>query len=132
MVDCIPCNMRPHRQGEAFWGNPGVRTHPNSILTIDHDSKLLAQVVQLMMFYPEIEELATIRSSRHLTTTLFSALDISFWRKREAASKSLHLVDRVSIGHGELLVKSPDVNLQTFHQFMTDFQRDGVPQECCV
>jgi hypothetical protein len=56
--------------------------------------------------------------------------DIQFWRKWEAAGNSLHLANRVAIGHMELLVKWPDINLTTFHQPVTDYQKNGVPEEC--
>lgn len=56
--------------------------------------------------------------------------DIVFWRKFEAAGNSLHLANRVAIGHAELLVKWPDINMETFHQSMTDFQLNGVPEKC--
>jgi SAM-dependent methyltransferase len=55
--------------------------------------------------------------------------DIAFWRKWEEAGNTLHLANRVPIGHAELLVKWPDINLQTFHQSMTDFQQKGVPED---
>lgn len=55
--------------------------------------------------------------------------DIQFWRKWEAEGLSLHIAPRVPIGHAELLVKWPDINLETFHQSMTDFQRTGVPED---
>ncbi|MCS3690942.1 methyltransferase domain-containing protein [Bradyrhizobium elkanii] len=54
--------------------------------------------------------------------------DIGFWRRWEAAGNSLHLASHVPIGHMELLVKWPDINLQTFHQSVTDFQINGVPE----
>jgi hypothetical protein len=50
----------------------------------------------------------------------------------EAAGNSLHLANRVAIGHLELLVKWPDINLTTFHQSVTDYQQNGVPEECWV
>lgn len=53
--------------------------------------------------------------------------DIQFWRKWEEAGLSLHIANRVAIGHAELLVKWPDINLETFHQSMSDFQRSGLP-----
>jgi hypothetical protein len=56
--------------------------------------------------------------------------DIQFWRQWEAAGNSLHLANRVAIGHMELLVKWPDINLTTFHQPVTDYQINGVPEEC--
>jgi hypothetical protein len=58
--------------------------------------------------------------------------DINFWRKWEAAGYSLHLASRVAIGHAELMCRWPDVNLQVHYQSMTDFQRNGVPEECWV
>lgn len=202
----IPCNVKLRKHGGAFWGQSLTKVferiieedNPDLILTVDYDSiflpKHLAHLMQLMMLYPEIDALAPIQSSRHLTTTLFTvhgtegdnapaiprtqfegdttkvatahfgltlirtaALkkiakpwfhsvpspngdwgeghvdeDINFWRKWEAAGNSLHLANRVPIGHAELLVKWPDINLHTFHQTMTDFQQNGVPQECWV
>lgn len=56
--------------------------------------------------------------------------DIMFWRRWESAGNSLHLATRVVIGHAELMVRWPDVNLQTHYQSMTDFQQKGVPEEC--
>jgi hypothetical protein len=56
--------------------------------------------------------------------------DIQFWRQWEAAGNSLHLANRVAIGHMELMIKWPDINLTTFHQAVTDYQQDGVPDEC--
>lgn len=56
--------------------------------------------------------------------------DIEFWRKWERAGNSLHLANRVAIGHMELLVKWPDINLSTFHQPVTEYQKNGVPEEC--
>lgn len=55
--------------------------------------------------------------------------DIQFWRKWEAADNSLHLANRVAIGHMELLVKWPNVNLEVIHQPVTEFQKNGVPDE---
>jgi hypothetical protein len=204
MEACIACSVKLRKHGGAFWGQSLTKVferildedNPDCILTIDYDSifqpRHLAHLMQLMMLYPEIDALAPIQSSRHLTTTLFtvhgkdgenepaiprtafegdttpvatahfgltlirtSALrkiakpwfhsvpspagdwnegdghideDINFWRKWEAAGNTLHLANRVPIGHAELLVKWPDVNLQTFHQPMTDFQINGVPE----
>lgn len=56
--------------------------------------------------------------------------DISFWRKWEAAGNSLHLANRVAIGHAELMARWPDINLNVHYQSMTDFQQNGVPEEC--
>jgi hypothetical protein len=51
--------------------------------------------------------------------------DINFWRKWEAAGNSLHLANRVAIGHLELLIKWPDVNLSVMHQPVTDYLQNG-------
>ena len=56
--------------------------------------------------------------------------DIEFWRKWEKAGFSLHLANRVAIGHMELLIKWPDINLSTFHQPVTEYHQKGVPEEC--
>jgi predicted SAM-dependent methyltransferase len=58
--------------------------------------------------------------------------DINFWRKWETAGNSLHLANRVAIGHMELLGKWPDINLQTFHQPVSEFHKVGVPEECWI
>ena len=50
----------------------------------------------------------------------------------EAAGHSLHLANRVAIGHAELMARWPDVNLAVHYQSMTDFQLHGVPDECWV
>jgi cellulose synthase/poly-beta-1,6-N-acetylglucosamine synthase-like glycosyltransferase len=56
--------------------------------------------------------------------------DIEFWRKWETAGNSLHLANRVAIGHAELMARWPDINLNVHYQSMTDFQQNGVPEEC--
>jgi hypothetical protein len=53
--------------------------------------------------------------------------DIQFWRNFEAAGNSLHLANRVAIGHLELQIKWPDINLSVMHQSVTDYQQNGVP-----
>lgn len=56
--------------------------------------------------------------------------DIQFWRGFEAAGNQLHLANRIAVGHLELKVMWPDINLTTFHQSVTDYQQNGVPDEC--
>ena len=53
-----------------------------------------------------------------------------FWRKWEAAGYSLHLANRVAIGHAELMCRWPDANLEVLYQSMGDFREKGVPGEC--
>ena len=81
---CIPCNVKLRKHGGAFWGQSMTKVmervlaedDADFILTIDYDSvftpKHLATLMQLVMVYPEIDALAAIQSSRHLTTTLFT------------------------------------------------------------
>ena len=54
--------------------------------------------------------------------------DIQFWRKWQAEGLSLHIAPRVAIGHAELMVRWPDINLETFFGSMTDFQNKGLPE----
>lgn len=56
--------------------------------------------------------------------------DIEFWRKWESAGFSLHRANHIAIGHAELMVRWPDINLEVHYQSMTDFQQKGVPEEC--
>jgi hypothetical protein len=41
----------------------------------------------------------------------------------ERAGNSLHLANRVAIGHAELMVRWPDINLNVHYQAMTDYQQ---------
>lgn len=54
--------------------------------------------------------------------------DIQFWRKWEEAGFSLHIANRVPIGHAELMIRWPDINLETFYGSTTDFQKNGLPE----
>jgi SAM-dependent methyltransferase len=53
--------------------------------------------------------------------------DISFWHKWRAAGNNIHLACRVPIGHAELMVRWPDINLELLLQDMKDFHTTGVP-----
>ena len=203
MEAAIPCKVKLRKHGGAFWGQSMTKVferiieedNPDAILTIDYDSvflpRHLAQLMQTMMLFPQIDALAPVQSGRHFKSALFTvhgddglnegsiartrfaddttqistahfgltlirteklkALpkpwfqsipspagdwndghideDIEFWRKWERAGNSLHLANRVAIGHMELLVKWPDINLNTFHQPVTEFNQNGVPDE---
>jgi hypothetical protein len=54
--------------------------------------------------------------------------DIQFWRLWEAAGFTLHLANRVPIGHAELMVRWPDINLEAGYQSVTDWQNEGRPE----
>lgn len=80
----LPCNVKMRKHGGAFWGQAMEKVfgrileedEPDAILTLDYDTvmrpKHLAQLMQLMMLHPEVDALAPIQSSRHLTTALFT------------------------------------------------------------
>ncbi len=45
--------------------------------------------------------------------------DVQFWHQWRAAGNSLHVASRVAIGHAELMVMFPDVNLEPLYQHPT-------------
>jgi len=54
--------------------------------------------------------------------------DIYFWRQWEKAGKTLYNANRVVVGHLELMIKWPGRDLNTFHQRVADYWRDGPPR----
>lgn len=54
--------------------------------------------------------------------------DIYFWRQWETSGKTLFNANRVVVGHLELMIKWPGRDLNTFHQRVADFWRDGPPK----
>lgn len=55
--------------------------------------------------------------------------DVNFWRGWEAAGNTLHIASRVAIGHAELKVLWPDVNLEALHQHPSEFwERRSAPE----
>lgn len=55
--------------------------------------------------------------------------DIHFWKQWERAGFSLHTALRVPIGHVDLAIRWPDVNLEAIWQTPRDFLADGPPAE---
>lgn len=53
--------------------------------------------------------------------------DIHFWRKWKAAGNSLFLAPRVVIGHLELMVRWPGVNMEPLWQRASDWEADKKP-----
>jgi hypothetical protein len=53
--------------------------------------------------------------------------DIRFWELWRNAGHSLHLANRVVIGHMEIMNRLPDTNLEVFYQPMNDFHKSGFP-----
>lgn len=55
--------------------------------------------------------------------------DIGFWRKWEAAGKSLYNANRVPVGHLELGVLWPGKDLRAIWQPISDYRDKGVPKD---
>ena len=53
--------------------------------------------------------------------------DIHFWHKWRDTGNSLFLANRVSIGHLQHMVTWPDKSYRAQHQYVTDFQKHGMP-----
>jgi len=53
--------------------------------------------------------------------------DVHFWRQWKEAGNSLYVALRVPVGHAELMVRWPDVNLEATFQRPQQFWKDGVP-----
>lgn len=54
--------------------------------------------------------------------------DIWFWRQWEKAGNSLYAALRVPVGHADLAIRWPDVNLETVWQSPREFLDDGTPE----
>jgi len=54
--------------------------------------------------------------------------DIWFWKQWAKAGKTLCLANRVPVGHAELMVRWPDLNLETIYQAPNDFWKSGPPE----
>lgn len=53
--------------------------------------------------------------------------DVAFWRKWKEAGNTLYVALRVPVGHCELMVRWPDINLEADFQRPSDFWKDGPP-----
>ena len=53
--------------------------------------------------------------------------DIHFWRQWEEAGFSLHLANRVTVGHAELMIRWPGSDLQATYQHPSEFWEAGKP-----
>lgn len=54
--------------------------------------------------------------------------DIWFWRQWERAGNSLYIANRVPIGHAELMVRWPDINMESMYQHPSEFYEKGKPE----
>ncbi len=55
--------------------------------------------------------------------------DINFWHKWQAAGNTLFMANHVPIGHLQQVATWPDEAFRPFHQYVTDFQKNGPPAE---
>jgi hypothetical protein len=55
--------------------------------------------------------------------------DVSFWDKWSAAGNSLHIANRVTVGHLELMNKRPGRDLRAVYQPISDFRAGNVPDD---
>lgn len=55
--------------------------------------------------------------------------DIYFWKNFKASGKHLYLAPKVVVGHLELTVKWPDLNIQPVYQTVSDYHKNGPPAD---
>ncbi len=55
--------------------------------------------------------------------------DINFWHKWKDAGNTLFMANHVPIGHLQQVATWPDEAFLPFHQYVTDFQKNGPPAE---
>lgn len=55
--------------------------------------------------------------------------DVRFWRQWAQSGNTLALAPRVAVGHCELMVRWPDINLGIVHQHPSEFYSRGIPEE---
>lgn len=53
--------------------------------------------------------------------------DIYFWREWAKVGNTLFLANRVPVGHAELMIRWPDVNLSAIYQHPSEYYQDGEP-----
>lgn len=55
--------------------------------------------------------------------------DISFWDRWAEAGNSLHIANRVPVGHLEVMIRWPGSDLNAIHQDYTEWRREGAPPD---
>ena len=55
--------------------------------------------------------------------------DINFWHKWQEAGNTLFMANHVPIGHLQQVATWPDEAFRPFHQYVSDFQKNGPPAE---
>ena len=57
-------------------------------------------------------------------------VDIEFWNRWNAAGFSLHLANRVPIGHMDEMITWPSADGTHVHQYANDYRKTGKPEGC--
>jgi hypothetical protein len=55
--------------------------------------------------------------------------DIWFWKQWAKVGFNLHQANNVRLGHLQLMATWPNANLQAFHQYLSEYRKDGAPME---
>lgn len=55
--------------------------------------------------------------------------DMYFWKKWRDEGRSLHLAQKVRVGHVQDLVTWPRMDFQGIHQYLNEFRKTGMPEE---
>ncbi len=146
--------MREHPEADAIAPIECHRSAPTPLMTIrGEDGKAMALVPRELFADADLLKIATA----HFGLSIFrvSSLkrtpkpwffgepnkdgmwgdgriddDIWFWRQWEKAGNTLYLANRVVIGHAELMIRWPDMNLQAFYQTPNDYWGKGKPEGC--
>lgn len=54
--------------------------------------------------------------------------DVNFWRRWERAGNSIYIASRIPIGHAELMIQWPNMDLETIYAPPSEFWADGKPE----
>jgi len=56
--------------------------------------------------------------------------DVAFWRRWQEGGRTLHLANRIAIGHLELMITWPDRRFQPLYQHKSAYDAAGKPEGC--
>ena len=148
-VQSLMLTMMQHPEIDALAPLQASRTKATPLMTIKQDGKNIGEV-PWETFQPPTVQISTahfgltlIRAERlkQLPRPWFTGTpaedgswgtgrtddDIHFWRQWEAAGFSLHLANRVAVGHAELMIRWPGQDLQATYQHPSEFWDTGKP-----
>ena len=148
-VQSLMMLMMQHPEIDALAPLQASRTKATPLMTIKQDGKNVSEV-SYETFLPPTTQISTahfgltlIRTEKlkQLPRPWFAGTpaddggwgdgrtddDIHFWRQWEATGFSLHLANRVAVGHAELMIRWPGQDLQATYQHPSEFWSDGKP-----